>query len=94
MDGPISVRYWFMVAIPKSWSEKKRAKAENREILPVTRADLGNYEKFLSDCLTGTCIIDDSQIVYLAMQKFYSTEPRTVVILRPLFPPYEIPRIL
>ena len=40
---------------------------------PVTRPDLGNLEKKLSDAWNGILWVDDSQIVRMTLEKRYAT---------------------
>ncbi len=65
--------------IPKSVSKKKREQMLNGEIRPTKKPDADNILKIIADSLNGVAYKDDSQIVYCAVRKAYSDEPRVTV---------------
>lgn len=79
LDEALWVDVTAFMAIPASWSRKARAAAVNFETMPVTRPDADNYAKAALDSLNGIVWTDDSRIVRLIVQKFYSEQPRLVV---------------
>lgn len=68
-------------AIPKSFSKKKRYAASEGAIRPTTKPDTDNYVKGVLDALNGIVVKDDSQIVDIVAQKFYSNTPRIEVVV-------------
>ena len=51
------------------------------EIRPTVKPDWDNIGKLISDALNGVAYADDKDIVFGAVQKAYSSKPRTVVTL-------------
>lgn len=78
LDEALWVDVTAFMGIPASWSKKAHAAAVNFEVMPVTRPDADNFAKCI-DALNGIVWRDDSLIVRLIVQKFYSERPRLVV---------------
>jgi len=78
LDGPLWVEVTAHMPIPASWSKKAQAAAANLDTMPTTKPDADNFAKCV-DALNGVVWQDDSQIVRLVVQKFYSERPRLVV---------------
>lgn len=72
LEGPLFVLMHVWVAIPSSWSEKR--KGEHLGAWCESKPDIDNYLKML-DALNGFLYKDDSQIVMLTGSKTYSLEP-------------------
>src|SRR4030042_1191031 len=81
IETPVKVRCSFEMPIPKSTSGKKAWAMLKEEIKHTKKPDIDNLVKFSCDCLNGVVWKDDSQIVYLAGGKFYSEEPKTIIML-------------
>lgn len=62
--------------IPKSTSKKKIGLMESGDMRPATKPDLDNCVKIVADSLNGIAYKDDSQIVSVVADKFYSSTPR------------------
>ena len=77
----ISVKITFKMAIPKSYSKKKREQALNKEIFP-TRADIDNYIKSILDGLNGVCWEDDRYIYSITAEKIFAEESETIVEIK------------
>ena len=73
--GALRVTVSAFVSIPKSFSAKKQAAAIEGDIRPTTKPDADNIAKML-DALNKIVWNDDSQIVRLVIEKFYSEQPR------------------
>ena len=69
------------MAIPKSYSKKKREQALNREIFP-TRADIDNYIKSVLDGLNGVCWEDDRYIYSITAEKIFAEKSETIVEIK------------
>ena len=65
--------------IPKSVSKIKRAAMVKGIIRPVKKPDADNVAKVICDALNGVAYRDDTQIVHLAVSKWYDDEPCVVV---------------
>ena len=74
------VEVTFYRHIPSSWSKKKRIEADSGVIRPITRPDLGNYEKGFYDALTGIVWVDDSIVTDKNVKKRYTAELARVEI--------------
>lgn len=75
LTGPLGLKIDAHFTIPASWSQKKQLAAQNYAILPTKRPDVDNLIKCM-DALNGIAWRDDSQIVSVLANKFYSTRPR------------------
>lgn len=76
LEGPIALWVKVYRPIPKSFSKKKQKLAEIGRIRPTTKPDVSNYIKIIEDALNGVIWKDDSQIVRLLVDKYYSEKPR------------------
>lgn len=71
-----------VVAIPDSWSKKRKIAALEGLEFPAKKPDLDNIAKLLGDSLNGIVFKDDAQIVYLEALKTYGDVPITTIIIR------------
>ena len=78
---PLSMSVIAYMGIPKSKSKKFREAAMAGSERPTKKPDLSNIVKGVEDALNGLLYKDDSQIVNLALEKYYSEEPRLEVTL-------------
>lgn len=65
--------------IVKSTGKKKRQQMLAGLIRPTKKPDLDNVIKSILDALNKVAYHDDTQIVSLSMEKFYSDSPRVEV---------------
>ncbi|KRI89071.1 hypothetical protein APC20_01430 [Acinetobacter baumannii] len=79
LEGPLLLKIGIYRSIPKSFSKKKTVQAEAREIRPTSKPDVDNYVKGIKDALNKVIWKDDSQIVSIVAEKFYSQKPRIEV---------------
>src|SRR5690625_5127181 len=86
LKGPLSVEMKIYRKIPKSTTKKDRALISEGIKRPITKPDNTNYAKGIEDALNGIIYKDDSQIVDLQVQKYYSDDPRVEVKIRELEP--------
>ena len=71
-DKPLKVTIEVQLAIPHSFSKKKREQALKDEIRPAIRPDCDNICKNICDALNGMAYKDDKQIVSLVVNKYYA----------------------
>ena len=76
IDGPCAVVIQAYFEVPKSKSKKFREAALNGLERPTKKPDLSNIIKGIEDALNGLVYKDDSSIVSLKIQKYYSEFPR------------------
>jgi Holliday junction resolvase RusA-like endonuclease len=62
--------------IPKPTKKKDKELMLQGIILPTKKPDLDNVAKIILDSLNDIAYHDDSQVVSLTINKFYSEEPR------------------
>lgn len=66
--------------IPKSYTKGKKQAARHNIIRPTKKPDMDNIAKIILDALNSLAYKDDSQVVNLSLQKFYTeSEPKVVV---------------
>jgi Holliday junction resolvase RusA-like endonuclease len=81
-EGPISVSVGAFIAIPESWSEKKKQAAIRGEIKAVCVPDADNLIKSALDGLNGIVFKDDRQVIEVMAIKKFSVQPSLVVTVR------------
>lgn len=75
LEGPLAVRIFVMLPVPKSWSNKQRDAALTGMTRPISRGDFDNYAKAVCDSLNKIVYLDDSQIVTALIVKEYAERP-------------------
>jgi|SRR5690606_31633029 len=85
LEGPIALELRVYRPIPKSFSRRKTELAENGDIRPTTKPDVDNYVKSVKDALKNVIWKDDSQVVRILVEKFYSQKPRIEIVIEPLY---------
>ena len=78
---PIALIIRAYLPIPPSKRKSERERMIKDEIRPTVKPDWDNIGKLISDALNGVAYADDKDIVFGAVQKAYSSKPRTVVTL-------------
>ena len=69
--------------IPSSWSKKKRTEADSGVIRPVSKNDIDNLYKCVTDACTGLLWVDDGIITDAHIRKRYTAElARTEIIVK------------
>ena len=79
LECPLVVELDIYRPIPKSTSKKRRKLKNERVIRPVVKPDIDNYSKGILDSLNGIVYKDDSQVVSLIANKYYSDNPRVEI---------------
>jgi Holliday junction resolvase RusA-like endonuclease len=67
------------VAIPKSFSRRKRQDAIDGIVRPITRPDVDNYAKAALDGCNAIIFRDDSLVADLIVRKRYAERPRLTI---------------
>lgn len=80
-DAMLDVRVFAYYTIPKSVSKKKRQAMLDHKVRPTKKPDFDNIGKVICDSLNGLAYRDDAQIVDAQVRKFYSDQPRVVVLI-------------
>ena len=78
-DVPVRMSVTAYYAIPKSGSRKRKRLMEDGAIRPTKKPDIDNVVKVYADALNGIAYHDDTQIVSLVCEKYYSDQPRVEV---------------
>ncbi len=81
--GAVRADFLFEMPIPKSMPKKLLNQINAGEkVWHTKKFDLDNMRKFISDCLTGTVWVDDCLNVCGEAQKYYSLEPKTIIVIQ------------
>ena len=86
LEGPLSMRVEFGVALPKS-DYRKRTPRENA--WSTKKPDLDNLVKTVKDACSGVVFLDDNQVVKVVAEKIQCAQgeaPFTKVLFRELDP--------
>lgn len=81
IEGPIKAYITAYYKIPKKTSKKTKEAMINKEILPTCKPDADNVLKSILDALNKVAYEDDSQVVEIHFNKFYSEDPRVEISL-------------
>lgn len=76
LEGNLRAVIKFYRQIPKSTTKKDRIEYLAGIQRPIVKPDIDNYSKSVLDALNGIIYQDDSQVVSLQADKFYSDDPR------------------
>ena len=79
LEGELKANIKAYFQIPKSASKKKYNAMEQGDIRPVKRPDIDNIIKSVLDSLNGLAYRDDSQVVCINAEKYYSDNPRVEI---------------
>lgn len=78
---PVRLRATFVRGVPASWPRKKREAAIAGMAGPISKPDLDNLVKSITDGLNGVVYLDDALIVETTAAKVYGAEPGVTVTL-------------
>jgi Holliday junction resolvase RusA-like endonuclease len=81
LEGRIQLAMLLYFQIPKSASQKLQRQMLLQEARPTKKPDIDNCLKIVTDALNKLAYDDDSQIVSVRVEKFYSHEPRVEVVI-------------
>ena len=82
LDGPLEAQINAYFSIPKSSTKTLKKKMLNNQHKHTNKPDIDNVQKAILDALNGIAYNDDSQIVKITGQKFYSDAPRIELKLK------------
>ena len=80
LQGEIEAEIKVYLQIPKSASKTRKDKLLTER--PTKKPDLDNLAKTILDALNGLAYKDDSQVVSLLIEKYWSDNPRVEVKLK------------
>ena len=83
-EGPVEVKLFIGLSVPRSWPKQKREAALREQILPTAKPDVDNVEKAVCDGLNGIAWKDDAQITDVIKCKRYTQAPGVSVWIRPV----------
>lgn len=85
LEGALGVKLKIYRQIPKSTTKKDRELYNAGIKRPTVKSDIDNYTKSILDACNGIIYKDDSQIVGLWAEKYYSDEPRAEIEITEVF---------
>ena len=80
-DGAVELKIVCYLPIPKSKTKKFKEAALLGHIRPTGKPDCTNMAKNIEDIMNGIFYYDDSQVVKLMVEKWYSDNPRWEIML-------------
>lgn len=75
VDGPIAIRIFCIMPIPKSWSQREKDAAVAGTKYHITTSDWDNLAKSCCDAFNSIVWFDDKQIVKALICKEYGESP-------------------
>lgn len=84
MEGAILLSLDAVMAIPPSWSQRKRQAALDGNVPVTARPDLDNIVKCAADAMNGIVWKDDAQVAALHARKLFGASPCWRIAVRPL----------
>jgi Holliday junction resolvase RusA-like endonuclease len=82
LEVALEVDMRFYRAMPTGGSKKDKILMELGVLRPIGRPDIDNYIKLVQDALNKTLYKDDSNIVTLRAEKYYSCKPRVEIDIK------------
>ena len=74
LETPVVVCVYISMAVPASYSKKRRQDCLNKIERPLKKPDIDNVAKAITDAMNGIVYQDDCQIVSLHITKVYGTD--------------------
>ena len=82
-ENALVVEIVFYLPIPASWKKTKRMNAANGVVRPVSKNDIDNLYKSVTDALNGLLWVDDGIITDAHIKKRYTAEvSRTEIVVQ------------
>jgi Holliday junction resolvase RusA-like endonuclease len=80
---PLLIDITFRMPIPKGASGALRTQMINGIFHHMKKPDVDNLTKFVLDCMNDLIFVDDSQICTLYCRKVFSSQPSTLIRIKP-----------
>ena len=81
LQGPCTLIVTATFPIPPSWTKTKQEAALKHLVPHISKPDVDNLYKIVSDSLNEVAYVDDSQVTWANVRKVYGLEPQIVVSL-------------
>lgn len=81
LKGNLGADITAFFSIPKSASKKKAQQMKDAIIRPTKKPDVDNIAKICLDALNKLAYHDDSSVVALTVDKYYSDNPRVEIVI-------------
>jgi len=75
------VSFWFYMPIPKSMSKIEKIESSLENLRHIKKPDCDNLVKLYLDVMTKYVYVDDNCVSLGSVEKFYSENPRTVILV-------------
>ena len=82
IEGAVRVFVSIRMAVPKSYSNKRREACLNGLEKPLKKPDWDNVAKSICDAMNGVIYVDDTQIVEAHITKQYAHQAEVVVLVQ------------
>jgi Holliday junction resolvase RusA-like endonuclease len=82
IEGAVRVFVSIRMAVPKSYSQKRREACLNGLDKPLKKPDWDNVAKSICDAMNGIIYVDDTQIVEAHITKQYAQQAEVVVLVQ------------
>ena len=82
IEGAVRVFVSIRMAVPKSYSQKRREACLNGADKPLKKPDWDNVAKSICDAMNGIIYVDDTQIVEAHITKQYAQQAEVVVLVQ------------
>jgi Holliday junction resolvase RusA-like endonuclease len=79
LEGPLAIRIYAMMPIPKSWPNRDRDAALAGTKFHMSTPDVDNIGKICLDSLNGIVWSDDKQVVRVYCHKEYAENPGLII---------------
>lgn len=82
IEGAVRVFVSIRMAVPKSYSNKRREACLNGSDKPLKKPDWDNVAKSICDAMNGVIYVDDTQIVEAHVTKQYAAQSEVIVLVQ------------
>ena len=82
IEGAVRVFVSIRMAVPKSYSNKRREACLNGSDKPLKKPDWDNVAKSICDAMNGVIYVDDTQIVEAHVTKQYAAHSEVIVLVQ------------
>lgn len=82
LTTPVTMFLYIRIAVPKSYSKKRREACLSGQEKPTKKPDSSNILKAVEDGLNGVVYVDDCQIINHHITKVYASESGIEVMIK------------